>query len=202
MSKKKIKGEDGKEYIVKEKKPFYKRWWFIGLVVIIVIGALASGGDEESADVADDQESTEQVEGEAEAEGETGGSEEATEEPQNLAMGESATIDDITVTVTDASFTDERNEFAEEDPEQVIAINYTLENSAEDDYPFGADMQVYVDGTQASSYPLGSDLGSVSSGRSVESTAYYGVNGEQVELEWQPMFSFDNERAIWDISVE
>lgn len=29
MAKKRITGEDGKEYIVTEKKPFYKKWWFI-----------------------------------------------------------------------------------------------------------------------------------------------------------------------------
>lgn len=34
---KKIKGEDGKEYTVKEKKPFYKRIWFWILVVIVIL---------------------------------------------------------------------------------------------------------------------------------------------------------------------
>lgn len=27
---KEIKGEDGKTYVVKEKKPWYKRWWVAG----------------------------------------------------------------------------------------------------------------------------------------------------------------------------
>ncbi|EGS31042.1 hypothetical protein HMPREF9130_1517 [Peptoniphilus sp. oral taxon 375 str. F0436] len=47
MSKKTIVGDDGKEYTVKEKKPFYKKWWFILIVAIIVISILgkAFGGD-------------------------------------------------------------------------------------------------------------------------------------------------------------
>lgn len=51
MAKKTIKGEDGKEYVMKEKKPFYKRWWFIALAIFIVvgiIGQLGGSGDNES----------------------------------------------------------------------------------------------------------------------------------------------------------
>lgn len=42
MAKKKIIGQDGKEYEVKEKKPFYKKWWFIALAVIFVIGTIGN----------------------------------------------------------------------------------------------------------------------------------------------------------------
>lgn len=30
----------------KQKKPFYKRWWFIALILIVAVGALGSGGEE------------------------------------------------------------------------------------------------------------------------------------------------------------
>lgn len=46
---KKIKAEDGKFYV--EKKPFYKRIWFIVLAVLVVmgvIGSFASGGGNDS----------------------------------------------------------------------------------------------------------------------------------------------------------
>ena len=42
MAKKTIIGQDGKEYEVKEKKPFYKKWWFIVLAVIFVIGTIGN----------------------------------------------------------------------------------------------------------------------------------------------------------------
>lgn len=43
---KKFKGEDGKMYV--EKKPFYKRVWFIVLVVIVLIAALMPKTDKGS----------------------------------------------------------------------------------------------------------------------------------------------------------
>ena len=42
MAKKRIIGEDGKEYYVKEKKPIYKRVWFIAIMVIVVLGVIGS----------------------------------------------------------------------------------------------------------------------------------------------------------------
>ncbi|WP_438784469.1 hypothetical protein [Enterococcus sp. AZ191] len=46
--KKKVTGEDGKTYVMKEKKPFYKRVWFWILVVLVVfiVGGALSGGDD------------------------------------------------------------------------------------------------------------------------------------------------------------
>lgn len=49
---KKIKGEDGKTYVVKEKKPWYKRWWVWVIIVIVAIfiagGALSDDDDDDS----------------------------------------------------------------------------------------------------------------------------------------------------------
>jgi len=43
---KKFKGEDGKVYV--QKKPIYKRWWFL-LLAVAVIGSLATGGGDDEA---------------------------------------------------------------------------------------------------------------------------------------------------------
>ena len=53
MAKKKVTGEDGKTYVMKEKKPFYKKIWFWVLAVIVVAGiggSLGSGDEEKAAD--------------------------------------------------------------------------------------------------------------------------------------------------------
>ncbi|HIX69293.1 MAG TPA: DUF4352 domain-containing protein [Candidatus Enterococcus stercoravium] len=51
MAKKKVTGEDGKTYVMKEKKPIYKRIWFWVLAVLVVAGVASSlgGGDDNNA---------------------------------------------------------------------------------------------------------------------------------------------------------
>lgn len=44
-----------------EKKPFYKRWWFIAIVAIIVIGAFTDGDDEETETADNNEVETEEV---------------------------------------------------------------------------------------------------------------------------------------------
>lgn len=193
MARKKFYDENGVE--VKKRGGCFK-WIGIGVLVIIVIGVLGAvfGGGDESADTA-----TESSSSEVSATEESTSEETPEAKTELLAVGDSATVDDITVTVNNVSFTDERNEFADTTPERVIAIEYTLENGQEEDYPFGMDMQLYVDGKKSDTYPLGADMGSVSAGRTVDSVSYFGVDGENIELEWQPMFSL-SDKAIWDLT--
>ncbi|ODJ54833.1 DUF4352 domain-containing protein [Brochothrix thermosphacta] len=50
MAKQIVKGEDGKEYEVRVKKPFYKKWWvwvLIVLVLLFIIGAVGGNSDNE-----------------------------------------------------------------------------------------------------------------------------------------------------------
>lgn len=61
MARKRNKMEDGAGVTVKEKKPFYKRWWFIALVVFAVIGVFGDEGDDTEDTLAEVPE-TEEVE--------------------------------------------------------------------------------------------------------------------------------------------
>lgn len=171
---------------------------FLGvLAVALMMGACGNTTDDKEEKVEDSTEQTEPAEVVEEVKADEESSVE--EQSQLLVVGDSATIDDITLTVNSVSFTDERNSYADTTPERVIAIEYTLENGQEEDYPFGMDMDLYVDGKKAESYPLGMDLGSVSAGRAVDAVSYFGVDGEEVELEWQPVFSL-SDKAVWDLT--
>lgn len=172
------------------------------LVLLLSGGLLLAACGEDSA--AGDNSTPETSQEGAEAEAETTETEEQTTAPEGdsakLTIGDSKEIDGIKFTVTNSYYTDERNEFAETSPEKVIAIEYTIENNSEDDYPFGMDEQVYVDGKQAETYPLDNSMGSVSAGRSADGIVFYGVDGDTVELEWAPMFSFSGEKGVWDVT--
>lgn len=188
------------EVVEKKKKRGGCLKWALMIIGVLVLFGACSAIFSDSEDNTTDTETTE-VEQSNEVETDT--EETVADESEGaelLTVGESHTIGDYTLTVNDAYYTDERNQFDETNPEKVIAIEYTLENNSDQDYPFGIDTQVYVDGKQADSYALGSDMGSVSSGRTVDGTTYYGVNGEKVELEWEPTFSFSGDKGIWDIT--
>ncbi|SPP28426.1 DUF4352 domain-containing protein [Brochothrix thermosphacta] len=48
MAKKIVRGDDGKEYEVRVKKPFFKKWWvwvLVALLLFFVIGALSGNSD-------------------------------------------------------------------------------------------------------------------------------------------------------------
>ena len=167
------------------------------LAVALMVGACGNTADDKEEKVEDSTEQTEPAEVVEEVKADEESSVE--EQSQLLVVGDSATIDDITLTVNSVTFTDERNSYADTTPERVIAIEYTLENGQEGDYPFGMDMDLYVDGKKADTYPLGTDFGSVSTGRAVDSVAYFGVDGEEIELEWQPMFGMED-KAVWDLA--
>lgn len=170
------------------------------LVGVIAVSALFLGACEEESATND----TEEPKAESEATEETAETEEVAEEPSEelLSVGDSMTIDDVTMTINSVEFTDERNEYAETEPEKVIKINYTIKNEAEEDYPYGADFQVYADGSLMETYPNDSSVGSVSTGRSVDGVDHYGITGEEIEIEWEPLFSFSGEKGIWAVDPQ
>lgn len=207
MAKKKFYDENGNEVKAKEKKPFYKKWWFWLIIVIVVGGGALGGGAEEATETeptetaAPAEETTSETE---EADTTETSAEEEVEEPADelLSVGDSVTIDDVTMTVNSVEYTDERNEFDDTNPENVIKISYTLENGASEDYPYGADFQVYADGSLMETYPNDNSMGSVSAGRSVEGVAHFGVNGEEIEIEWAPLFSMSGEKGVWAVDPQ
>lgn len=144
MAKKTIIGEDGKEYIVKEKKPFYKRWWFITLVAFIVIGALF--GDRSTNEVANQTTSGEQAEQqtvseEAPSTEETASVEEPTEEVAKIPKEfenalKKAGIYSSTMHMSKKAIYDQlTSEYGENFPAE--AAQYAVDN-LEADYNFNA----------------------------------------------------------------
>ena len=60
---KKLTGEDGKTYVVKEKKPWYKKWWVwvIGIIVVIFLFAMFGGSDSDSSSSSSNTSSTAKI---------------------------------------------------------------------------------------------------------------------------------------------
>lgn len=156
------------------------------------------------AETSTDDSNNETVDATTEETNEDEASEEESEEEESgtYGLGDTAEVADVAITITNVSLTDERNEFADEDPSMVVKIEYELENNSDDEIPVGADLQVY-DGTgnQANSYPLDNTLGSLKPGKKIQGVEHYGIEEGPIEIYFQPMFSLDEE-AIFEIEVE
>lgn len=119
MGKKKIVGEDGKQYVVKEKKPFYKRVWFWILAVVVLfiaIGAL-SGEDGKAKKVNSDTP--------------TKTSESKSEEQKTFNVGDTVDIDGYQIKVNDVRYSDSEGFSTPDEGKQFVIINLTITNKTD-----------------------------------------------------------------------
>ena len=194
---KKIKAEDGKVYV--EKKPFYKRVWFILLAAFVVIGIFANmGGDSDSKDTSASSTATSKASSSTTASS-------SVDKGKVYKVGDVITFkDEAEITITGAEWSDERNEFADTTPEKVLKVTYNVNNLSDDDYVLGDDLELYVNGQKMDTYPNGGTLDSISKGRSFEGAVqYFGVNGSgDIEVEVEPSFSFTAEPAVVKLDIQ
>lgn len=118
-------------------------------------------------------------------------------------VGESATLSSgVTYTLNSVTITDERNEFAETTPTNVVLVSYTVTNNSDEEYFAGGDVTVY-DGTatKAKTYPVAaiSDMGgSVAAGKKIDVVAAFGVETNPLEIQFAPLMSFDDEVSTFE----
>lgn len=180
---KKVMDEDGKMY--KVKKPFYKRIWFWVLAVIIVLAIGGSLGGE-SNDKNSSDNGGEKVES-------TAKSSEKKETATFYNVGDTVKVGDATYTLNSVELTDERNQFEEKEPAQVVKITYTVKNDGTEDIPVGADVEVYgSDDKKAETYANENTMGSVASGKQMDVTAHFALNQPgEIEIHFAPLISFE-----------
>lgn len=101
-------------------------------------------------------------------------------------IGEQFESGNIIVTIDDIYLTDERDEFSDSEFDNVLIIEYTLNNNHSQDYYTGQDFEVYVDGHKAEYYySMYDKMGPVSPGRTISVVSSFGFNGgkDNIELE-------------------
>ncbi len=206
---KKIKGEDGNYY--KVKKPFYKKVWFWVLVVVLVIGVggALGGGDDSSASnggtkVEKEEPKAEQVDAKAsESTVENTTVESSAPSIEYYQVGDTVQVGDAEYTLTGAELTDERNEFDDSNPAQVVKISYTVKNNGTDDIPVGMDVEVYgPDDKKAEEYPNDNTMGSVASGKQMDCVQHFGINSTgDIEIHFAPIISLEDS-AIFKVNVQ
>lgn len=135
MAKKSFTGDDGKVYVAKEKKPFYKRVWFWILVVIVAFIAIGSigGSSDKATKVASDNSSA------------TKTSETSKEETFNI--GDTADLKGYQITVNNVEFSNGNEYQKPAEGKQYVIINITIKNNTGDKAAFNPlDYSINEDG--------------------------------------------------------
>lgn len=164
-----------------------KKGLFLFMLVLLSISLIACGGDGDSSTNNNDANDSEQAE---------------QTEDKKLGIGDTAEVGNIKFTLKNVSLTDERNEFAEQDPKMVVKIEYELENGTDEEIPVGGDLEVYdATGNKMESYPLDNTLGSLKPGKKIQGVEHFGIEEGPIEIYFQPMLSFD-EPAVFEVDVK
>ncbi|MDT2780964.1 DUF4352 domain-containing protein [Vagococcus fluvialis] len=126
MAKKHITGEDGKKYVMKEKKPIYKKWWFILIAAILVIGFIGSlGGDSEKDKPKVKEEATSNK-----TENKKEDKKENKQEEQVFKVGDTVDVKGYEIKVNSVEYS-EGGEFMKPDEgKQYVIVNLTITNNA------------------------------------------------------------------------
>ena len=144
MAKKKVTGEDGKTYVMKEKKPIYKRIWFWVLAVLIVAGIAGSlGGGNDEKGVA------KKVDNSSEA-SDTPKESNSEKEEVDFKIGDTIDIDGYQIKVNDVKYSDEEGFTTPDEGKEFIIINLTITNKTGEKASFNPlDFAINEDGVSS-----------------------------------------------------
>ncbi len=192
---KKVMGQDGKMY--KVKKPFYKKVWFwvLAVILIVIIGSALNGGSD-SNKASDNG-------GEKVNKSSTSASSSKEEKSDTFyKIGDTVKVGDAEYTLNSVELTDERNQFEENQPAQVVKITYTVKNDGDSDIPVGTDVEVYgPDDKKSETYANENTMGSVAPGKQMDVTVHFTLNQTgEIEIHFSPLVSFEK-AAIFKATV-
>lgn len=117
----------------------------------------------------------------------------------DFKVGDTLTFDkEAEITVTGVDFTEERNQFANSNPDRVMQVTYNVKNLSNNDLVLGSDIELYVNGKKMETYPNEMTVDTISSGRSYEGAKinFAVTESGDMELEVKPSFSFTSKAKI------
>lgn len=119
-------------------------------------------------------------------------------------VGDSVKVDKVTYTLVSVEKTDERNEFAEDNPANVIKVVYHVKNESDQEVPLGTDLEAYgPKNSKLKEYPINdTTLDSLASGKEADVTTGFGSDDlGDFELQFAPFASFSNS-AKFKVNVQ
>lgn len=119
-------------------------------------------------------------------------------------LGETVKVGDVEYTLKSVEKTDERNEFEDSKPANVIKVVYHVKNDGKEDLPIGADLDAYgPDNNKLKSYPVSdTTVDSIAPGKEADVTTGFGTDKMgDFELQFKPLVSIEKS-AKYKVNVQ
>ncbi|EST89369.1 hypothetical protein T233_01504 [Vagococcus lutrae LBD1] len=139
MRKKQVTHEDGKTYIMKEKKPFYKKWWLWLVVIIILAAILIPGKTEDTGARLKQTKDTSSVSD--------------TDEAQDniFKVGDTVDVNGYEITVNNVDYSDGQEYNEPSEGKKFVIINVTITNNSDERESYNPlDFSLVADGNAQS----------------------------------------------------
>ncbi len=208
---------------LKEKKPFFKKWWFWLIVVIVILGILGSSGSDDNAEetpvttntnVANTNDPNETSSTPDETPNET--PDETPDEPEptesTLTVGDSVELEDFKVTLLDAKSSQGTDFFKPEDGKVFVGLQLEVENISDESQSFSSvlHLDTYVDGvkqdfsvTASATFSDGVLDGEVSPGRKLIgwSAVEVPVDSQEIEIELKDNWLSSKNKVVFKTAI-
>lgn len=112
--------------------------------------------------------------------------------PKYYKVGDTVKVGKVTYTLKSVEVTSERNEFADDQPKNVIKVVYHVKNNDDKDLPIGADLNVYgPDNSKLKTYPIdNTTVDAIAPGKEADVTTGFGADKlGTFELQFSPLVS-------------
>lgn len=120
MVKKQVTHEDGKTYVMKEKKPFYKKWWFWLIVIIVFAVAFIPREKKDTGAKLKQSKDTESVSNTEEA------------EETIFKVGDTVDVEGYEMTVNSVDYSDGQEYNKPSEGKKFVIINITITNNSDE----------------------------------------------------------------------
>lgn len=119
-------------------------------------------------------------------------------------LGETVKVGNVEYTLKSVEKTDERNEFEDSKPANVIKVVYHIKNDGKEDLPIGADLDAYgPDNNKLKTYPISNTtVDSIAPGKESDVTTGFGTDKMgDFELQFKPLISIEKS-AKYKVNVQ
>lgn len=189
MPKKITTDENDKKYIAKEKKPFYKKWWFWLIVIIFAIGIFGSTVNPSKSHGNSDNQQNKTTKT-------------TTNKNKVFKLGQTATHDDVDLKVNSVKYVNSIGPETPTDGNQFAVVNVTLKNNSDEskeyntiDFKFDNNGDI-KDSTCISSDNNDMESGEIDKGATITKDVIFEVpnnaNKSNLKLIYEPSFFNDN----------